>query len=125
VISFWVLIAVGIGAALGAWLRLGLSIWLNHTHPSLPVGTLTANVLGGLLIGLSVGLLDRWPELDPAWRTVILTGFLGALTTFSTFSLEALTLLSRGQYGWLVGHSALHLFGSMAAAAIGLRLTNA
>lgn len=110
---------------MGAWLRLGLGVWLNHVHPALPLGTLTANILGGLLVGLSVGMLDRFPSLDPVWRMAIVTGFLGALTTFSTFSLEAINLLSRGQIGWLLGHSALHLFGSVAAAAIGLRLASA
>lgn len=110
---------------MGAWLRLGLGVWLNETHPELPFGTLVANLLGGLLVGLSVGMLDKFPSLDPMWRLALVTGFLGALTTFSTFSIEAINLLARGQIGWLLGHSALHLFGTIAAAAIGLRLASA
>lgn len=118
------LIAVSVGAVIGAWGRYGLGLWLNNESQALPIGTLVANLVGGLLIGLSVGWLDRVPALDPAWRLIIVTGFLGALTTFSTFSLEAVTLISRGQVGWALGHSALHLFGSIGAAAIGLKIAH-
>lgn len=117
-------LAIGLGAALGAWARYGLSMWLNPQHHALPLGTLAANLLGGLLVGLAVGLLERTPGLDPIWRLAIVTGFLGALTTFSTFSLEAVMMIARGHLAWAVGHSFLHLFGSIAAAAIGLKIVN-
>ncbi len=119
------LISIAIGATLGAWSRYGLGLWLNSGSRILPIGTLVANLIGGLLIGLAIGWLDRLPDLDPAWRLFLVTGFLGALTTFSTFSMEAVLMLSRGQFGWALGHSVLHLAGSIGAAAIGLRIADA
>ncbi|MEZ5741948.1 MAG: fluoride efflux transporter CrcB [Burkholderiaceae bacterium] len=112
-------VAVGIGAVAGAWCRWGLALWLNGSPRLVPLGTLLANVGGGLLIGLAAAWLSRHPELHPAWRLMLVTGFLGALTTFSTFSLESLTLLQRGHAGAALLHASLHLFGSLAAAAIG------
>lgn len=106
--------AVGCGAALGAWLRWGLSIWLNAFHNSLPLGTLFANLGGGYLIGIAVGFFQEYPALPIEWRLFVITGFLGGLTTFSTFSAEAMILLQRGEFVWALGHSALHLFGSIA-----------
>lgn len=120
----WVAVAgVGIGAAFGAWLRWGLSLLLNASHPNFPVGTWVANLIGGLLIGVSLAWFSRHPEIDAVWRLIAVTGFLGALTTFSTFSIESLLLLQKGQFGWAFLHSAAHLFGSLAAAALGYRLT--
>lgn len=107
-------LAVGVGAAFGAWLRWGLGLWLNSVHHRLPFGTLAANLGGAYLIGLAVGFLAAHPSLSPAWRLFLITGFLGGLTTFSTFSAEAMLLLQRGDYAWALGHSALHLFGSIA-----------
>ncbi len=107
-------LAVGIGAALGAWLRWGLAVWLNAFHSQLPLGTLLANLGGGYLIGIAVGFFQSYPALPIEWRLLAVTGFLGGLTTFSTFSAEAMILLQRGDYGWALGHSALHLFGSIA-----------
>ena len=115
-------VAIAGGAVLGAWLRFVLGAALNQVVDQLPLGTLVANVVGGLLIGAAVAWLARHPELSPAWRLFMVTGFLGALTTFSTFSVESLELLQRGDYGWAIGHSLVHLFGSLAAAAIGYRL---
>lgn len=114
--------AVAIGAVLGAWLRWALSLWLNAVHPMMPLGTWAANLIGGLLIGAALAFLARMPELDPLWRLFFITGFLGALTTFSTFSAESLLMLQRGEFGWAFAHSALHLGGSLLAAAIGWRL---
>ncbi len=107
-------LAVGVGAALGAWLRWGLSIWLNAFHNQLPLGTLLANLGGGYLIGIAVGFFQTYPALSLEWRLFAVTGFLGGLTTFSTFSAEAMILLQRGDYAWALGHSALHLLGSIA-----------
>ena len=106
-------IAVGVGAALGAWLRWGLTIFLGQMHAHIQLGTLVANLVGGYLIGLALGLFDTMPALSPAWRLFVITGFLGGLTTFSSFSGEAMVLLQRGQYGWALAHTALHLLGSI------------
>ncbi|MCO5099530.1 MAG: fluoride efflux transporter CrcB [Burkholderiaceae bacterium] len=115
-------LAVGAGAALGAWARWAAGLWLNLAHRALPLGTLLVNVVGGLLVGIAVAWFARNPDLAPEWRLFAITGFLGALTTFSTFSIESFGLLARGAFGWAIAHSALHLFGSLAAAALGYRL---
>ena len=106
-------IAVGIGAAFGAWLRWGLGLWLNASNASVPLGTLAANLGGGFLIGLAVAMFQANTSLPIEWRLFLITGFLGGLTTFSTFSAEAMMLLQRGQYLWVFAHSALHLVGSI------------
>lgn len=116
------LCAVASGAALGACLRWGLGLALNGIQPALPLGTLAANLAGGLLAGAAMAWLVRHPELSPAWRLFLTTGFLGGLTTFSTFSAESLALLMRGEMLAAAAHSALHLIGSLAAAALGYRL---
>ncbi|MGE0310464.1 MAG: fluoride efflux transporter CrcB [Lautropia sp.] len=113
--------AIAVGAACGAWLRWGLGLWLNGVHASISVGTWVANVAGGLLVGAGFAWFSRHPEVDALWRLMLMTGFLGALTTFSTFSLESLQLIQRGAYGWVFLHAGLHLFGSLAAAALGYR----
>jgi CrcB protein len=113
-------VAVGLGAALGAWLRWGLSAALNHLTPYLPLGTLTANLLGGYLIGVAVEIVMHHTLLTPEARLFIITGFLGGLTTFSTFSAEAVGLLSRQQYGWALGLIVMHLVGSLAMTALGI-----
>jgi CrcB protein len=110
--------AIGMGAALGAWLRWGLGLWLN---PALPIGTLAANLLGGYLIGLSIAFFMQHPGLSPEWRLLIITGFLGGLTTFSTFSAETVTLLLRGQYAWGMGIIAAHLGGSLLMTVMGIQ----
>ena len=93
-------VAVGLGAMLGAWLRWGLGMWLNPRFPAVPLGTLTANLVGGYLVGIAVAWISARPEIDPAWRLFIVTGFLGGLTTFSTFSAESVGMLLRGEFGW-------------------------
>lgn len=113
--------AIAIGAVLGAWARWGLGLWLNRPDAAVPGGTLTANLIGGLLIGMFLALLERRPEWS-ALRPLLVTGFLGALTTFSTFSAESLQLMQRGAYAQMVLHSALHLVGSVAASAVGFKL---
>jgi len=116
--------AIAAGAVLGAWLRFVLGATLNRSIEALPLGTLLANLLGGLLIGAAIAWLARHPELSPLWRLFLVTGFMGALTTFSTFSAESLELLQRGNLGWALAHTGLHLFGSLAAAAVGFRLAS-
>lgn len=105
--------AVGVGAAAGAWLRWWLGIALNHLVPTLPLGTLAANLIGGYLIGVAVALMDHYQALSPELRLFVITGFLGGLTTFSTFSAEAATLLLHQQGGWLAALIAGHVAGSI------------
>jgi fluoride exporter len=117
-------IAVGVGAALGAWLRWGLGLLLNPVMPSLPLGTLAANLVGGYLMGISMGVISHYASLPAEARLLITTGFLGGLTTFSTFSGEAVTLLSRQQYGWAAAHISSHLLGSLAMTVLGILTIN-
>ena len=114
--------AIAIGAVLGAWARWGLALALNRSGQPMPWGTLLANLAGGLMIGAALAVFERRPELGAAWRPFFVTGFLGALTTFSTFSAESLGMIQRGAFGAAVVHSGDHLLGALAAAAIGWRL---
>ena len=107
-------LAVGLGSALGAWLRWGLGLWLNTLKSHFPIGTVVANLAGGYMIGIAVALFGSHPGLSPEWRLFVITGFLGGLTTFSTFSAESMVLLQRGQFSWAFIHIALHLIGSIA-----------
>lgn len=109
----WGFVAVGFGAALGAWLRWGLSSWLNPRLPHFPLGTLAANLVGGYLIGLAVGFFAWRHDLAPELRLFVVTGFLGGLTTFSTFSSEVTQLLLRGEYWTGFGLASTHLLGSL------------
>ncbi|MBK5963250.1 fluoride ion transporter CrcB [Thiocystis minor] len=110
------------GAGLGALLRWFLGSRLNPLFPTLPLGTLAANLLGGLLIGLAVAWFSRHPGLPPEARLLIVTGFLGGLTTFSTFSAEVVNLLARGDYLWGLVAILAHLTGSLTMTALGLWL---
>jgi len=114
-------LAVGFGAAFGAWLRWGLGLWLNPLLPELPFGTLAANLFGGYLIGLAVAFFTQHPGLSPELRLLIITGFLGGLTTFSTFSAETVTLLLRGQYAWGSAIIVTHLGGSLLMTVFGIQ----
>jgi CrcB protein len=115
------LLVIGIGAILGAWARWGLGLLLNPTFPTLPLGTLAANLSGGFIIGVMMALADPL-NIPPAMRLLVTTGFLGALTTFSTFSAETMTLLLRAQYAWALGAAAAHLGGSLLMTAAGILL---
>jgi len=114
------LVAIAAGAVLGAWLRWGLSYWLNPRLPSLPLGTLASNLIGGYLVGIAAAILMALPSLSPAWRLFCVTGFLGALTTFSTFSAESVVLLQGAQWGAALLHIVLHLVGSIVATVGGI-----
>ncbi|WP_266169435.1 fluoride efflux transporter CrcB [Dyella subtropica] len=116
-------LVVGIGGALGCWLRWILGVLLNPLLPTLPLGTLAANLLGGFLMGGVLGVFDHFQTLPPELRLFVATGFLGGLTTFSTFSAESTTLLLRQQYLWFAGHVAMHLVGSIAMTVAGIALT--
>jgi len=113
------ILAVGVGAALGAWLRWALSTWFNPAVPALPLGTLAANIVGGYLVGVAVAYFAAHASLAPEWRLLCITGFLGGLTTFSTFSAESVQLLTAAQYGAALMHTSAHLFGSLAATFLG------
>jgi CrcB protein len=113
------LAAVGIGATLGAWLRWGFSFLLGPHSGTWPLGTLAANLIGGYLVGIAVAFFAMRPELPPEWRLFAITGFLGGLTTFSTFSAEVTQLLARGDMLAGVGLASIHLFGSLLLTAAG------
>lgn len=114
-------IAISLGASVGALSRWQLSLWLNQGHPLLPWGTLAANWTGAWLVGLAVVFFQSQPQLDPAWRLAIITGFLGALTTFSTFSVEVMSMLQHGRVMLAVGTASLHLIGSLLLTWLGMR----
>ena len=111
--------AVGIGAALGSWLRWGLSAWLNARMPRFPLGTLASNLIGGYLVGFAVAYFLVRHDLSPEWRLFVVTGFLGGLTTFSTFSAEVTEHLMRGDYVAGIALAAFHLVGSLLLTAAG------
>ena len=114
------ILAVSLGAALGALSRWGLGLGLNHVFPALPPGTLLANLIGGYLVGLAVALFALRPELPAEWRLFVITGFLGGLTTFSTFSAEVVQALQAGRTGWALATVATHVLGSLLLTLAGL-----
>jgi len=114
------LAAVGIGATLGAWLRWGLSAWLNPRVPLFPLGTLAANLVGGYLVGVAIAYFAARHDLAPEVRLFVVTGFLGGLTTFSTFSSEVTQLLLRGDYAAGGSLAIVHLIGSLALTIAGI-----
>jgi CrcB protein len=112
--------AICIGASLGALARWGLGLWLNPVA-LLPLGTLAANLLGGYLVGICVAVFSALPQLDPVWRLTLVTGFLGALTTFSSFSAEVVAMLMQQRYALALGTAALHLLGSLLLTVAGIK----
>ena len=121
-VSFSGFIAVGGGAAVGAWLRWLLGMLLNPIFPTLPLGTLAANLLGGWLMGLAMGFLSHFEALPPEMRLFVTTGMLGGLTTFSTFSAETATLITHEQYGWTATIIAVHVIGSVLMTLVGIAM---
>ena len=113
-------IAICIGASVGALARWGLGLWLNPVA-LLPMGTLAANLLGGYLVGICVAVFSALPQLDPVWRLALVTGFLGALTTFSSFSAEVVAMLMQQRYALALGTAALHLLGSLLLTVAGIK----
>jgi crcB protein len=118
-------VAVGAGAALGAWLRWWLGARLNPVFPTLPLGTLAANLIGGFLVGVAIAYFNRNPHLPPEMRLLAVTGFLGGLTTFSTFSGEVVSLIGNGEYLWAAGAASMHLFGSLLLTGLGIAMVSA
>lgn len=113
-------LAIGFGAALGAWSRWLLGLLLNPLFIAIPLGTLAANLIGGYLIGAAVGLFHLNTHYPLAWKLFAITGFLGGLTTFSTYSAEVVERLLAGQMGWAMALASMHLVGSLAATYLGL-----
>ena len=113
-------LAICIGASLGALARWGLGLWLTPGG-LLPWGTLAANLIGGYLIGVAIAAFQAMPQLDPVWRLLLITGFLGGLTTFSSFSAEVVEFLMAGRYGLALLTAGLHVLGSLAMTVLGLK----
>jgi len=113
-------LSICLGASLGALARWRLGLWLSP-GALLPWGTLAANLIGGYLIGVCIAVFQSLPHLDPVWRLALVTGFLGALTTFSSFSAEVVTMLQQQRYLLAFGTVALHLFGSLLMTVLGLQ----
>lgn len=114
------IVAISVGASVGALLRWVLGTKLNSLFPSIPPGTLTANLVGGYLIGVAVAYFSSHPTLPPEWRLLIVTGFLGGLTTFSTFSAEVVAQLMTGRIMWALSTIAVHVAGSIAMTLLGI-----
>ena len=114
------ILAICIGACIGALCRYGLALWLNP-GTAMPLGTLVANLIGGYLVGVCVAVFQQMPQLDPVWRLLLVTGFLGALTTFSSFSAEVVGMLVQGRYPLALATAAVHLFGSLLLTIAGIK----
>ena len=121
------ILAICLGACAGALARWGLGLWLNPVGvvaAVIPLGTLAANLIGGYLVGVCIAVFQAMPQLDPVWRLALVTGFLGALTTFSSFSAEVVAMLQQQRYTLALGTSALHLFGSLLLTVAGIKSAN-
>lgn len=114
-------IAISLGAVLGALARWRLGLWLNQGAAVLPWGTLAANWIGAYAVGVAVVFFQSQTQIDPVWRLAVITGFLGALTTFSTFSAEVMAMLQQGRVLLALGTAGLHLFGSLLLTWLGMR----
>ena len=108
------------GAGFGALLRAGFNVVTVNAASVIPLGTLIANLVGGYLVGLAVAFFGNNPQLSPEWRLLIVTGFLGGLTTFSSFSAEVVAMIQRGEFTWALGTALLHLFGSLLLTFLGI-----
>jgi len=117
---FYSIVAIFVGAGLGALLRWFLSLALNAVFPAVPLGTLVSNLLGGYVIGMAAVVFTVRVGLPPEWRLFVITGFLGGLTTFSTYSVEVMTHALDGEFGWALAVAVLHLTGSFALTALGM-----
>lgn len=116
----WPVVAICVGACVGALSRWGLGLWLTPGGV-IPWGTLAANLIGGYLIGVCIAIFQSMPQLDPVWRLLLVTGFLGGLTTFSSFSGEVVSLLMQGRYGLALATAALHVLGSLLLTVAGIK----
>jgi CrcB protein len=112
--------AIFFGAGFGALLRAGLNFLAAGTASMVPLGTLLANLAGGYLVGIAIAFFGNNPNLSPEWKLFVITGFLGGLTTFSSFSAEVVALMQRGELTWALGTALLHLIGSLALTFLGI-----
>jgi CrcB protein len=118
------ILAVGLGGALGSLLRWALGLRLNALFPVMPPGTLAANLIAGYVIGLAIAFFSRVP-LAPEWRLFVITGLMGGLSTFSTFSAEVVSNLQQGRIGWAVAQIAIHVGASLLMTALGITTVSA
>jgi len=114
------LLAIFFGAGFGALLRAGFNLVTASTASVIPLGTLLANMVGGYLVGIAVAFFGSNPNLSPEWKLFVITGFLGGLTTFSSFSAEVVAFIQRGDLGWALGTALLHLIGSLVLTVLGI-----
>lgn len=112
--------AIFFGAGFGALLRAGFNFLVVGSSSMIPLGTLLSNLVGGYLIGIAIAFFGNNPNLTPEWRLFVITGFLGGLTTFSSFSAEVVTLMQRGEITWALGTALLHLVGSLVLTFLGI-----
>lgn len=113
-------LAICIGASTGALARWGLGLWLSPGGV-IPWGTLAANLIGGYLVGVCIAVFQAMPQMDPLWRLLLITGFLGGLTTFSSFSAEIVSLLTAERYALALGTATAHVAGSLLMTVIGIK----
>ena len=114
------IIAIFCGAGLGALLRAGFNLATVSITSTLPLGTFISNMVGGYVVGIAVAFFGNNPNLSPEWKLFVITGFLGGLTTFSSFSAEVVGLMQRGEVTWALGTALLHLVGSLALTFLGI-----
>jgi len=113
-------LAIFFGAGLGALIRAGFNVLTASAASVIPLGTLISNMVGGYLVGLALAFFGNNPNLSPEWRLLVVTGFLGGLTTFSSFSAEVVIFMQRGEFGWAIGTALLHLVGSLVLTFLGI-----
>jgi CrcB protein len=114
------ILAIFFGAGLGALIRAGFNILTASAASAIPLGTLISNMVGGYLVGLALAFFGSNPNLSPEWKLLVITGFLGGLTTFSSFSAEVVIFMQRGEFGWAIGTALLHLVGSLVLTFLGI-----
>jgi CrcB protein len=118
------IVVISLGASCGALLRWFFGLQFNAIFPTIPMGTVAANLLGGYMVGLAVGFFNNHPMLSPEYRLLIITGFLGGLTTFSTFSAEVASLLQAGRLAWALATISVHVIGSVTLTILGIMTVN-